>query len=197
MKFKNTQHWREKGGEYAKDLDKRLRKKDNNAYLIQRDDTINIVKNLEFNSMLEIGCNNGRIIGEIYKLFPDKKYYGCDISLEALKILKKRYPKIKTKEVDITKGLPYKEFDLILDCECLCHISCNEIDSVIKEIKRVAKKYIVISEVFKSKYKHRETVSYKGNSHFGTWSYCYDEFFKDCDIYYNQSINNKVYLKKL
>ena len=58
----NTETWEKTGGEYAIDLDRRLRVSGNNPYVIQRKFALDALKKIKFKTALEVGCNNGRIL---------------------------------------------------------------------------------------------------------------------------------------
>ena len=91
-------------------------------------------------SVFEFGCGVGRILG----LLKDKvaECYGIDISKKGIEIARK-----KSLNVDVgdeTKLLSLKNYDIAYTSSVLDHI--KDIDSIVKELKRIANKAIVIAE---------------------------------------------------
>ncbi len=95
------------------------------------------------NSILDIGCGDGRLTNKLAKVYP--KVVGVDISEQALQYIKTE--KIKT-SVD---ALPFGDnsFDLILSTELIEHLSDEVYRKAITEMKRVARKWILIGTPWK------------------------------------------------
>lgn len=93
----------------------------------------------EVNSILEVGCGDGRIINPLVNKY--EKVCGLDISKESLKQVKGL--KIEGNVCD----LPFEDnsFDIVLSCEILEHLPFKVYDKALKEIERVANNYILIS----------------------------------------------------
>ncbi len=101
------------------------------------------VKKFKTNSVLDIGCGTGYITKRISLVKP--KVIGCDIDKEKL-VLAKKYTKNKIRFKHVNdKKLPFKDnsFDLIICSEVLEHI--EDIDFFLTEIKRVGKKFLLIT----------------------------------------------------
>ena len=198
-KLKNTQCWLETGGKYAKDLDKRMKVGGLNPYTYQVDYVLKDLEDIKFDSMLEVGANNGRMIGPISKKWPDKEYVALDINRPSLNILKRRYPKIKTRTFNAAVRLPYDDnkFDLVFTSECLCHIAIGDIDNLRNEIKRVAKRCVFLSEPFRTIYPDRHTVNVTEGSHYGTFMHHHEKYFDNCEVKYYEDIRVKNYIIKL
>jgi ubiquinone/menaquinone biosynthesis C-methylase UbiE len=89
-------------------------------------------------NVLEIGCGDEPHLKDL------KGYVGSDFSLTALK-------KSKLQEFilcDVTKHIPVpdKSFDALLSMAVLLHVPTKDIDFAIKEISRVTKKLVMLSE---------------------------------------------------
>lgn len=101
-------------------------------------ETISLIPK-DVNSILEVGCGDGRIINPLVKRY--EKVYGLDISPKALETVEAL--KIEGR----IENLPFEEnnFDIVLCCEVLEHLPFKIYEKALQEIERVAKKYILIS----------------------------------------------------
>lgn len=106
---------------------------------INRITTITNMIPQDVDSLLEVGCGEGKIINPLVNKY--KKICGVDISDKALKSVKT--PKIKGRAENLP--LPSDSFDIILCCEVLEHLPVHLYEKSLKEIQRVSKKYILIS----------------------------------------------------
>jgi len=99
-----------------------------------------LINDLEFNSVLEVGCGNG---GGIEKLLKAGKKA---IGLEYSEYLYKNYLYPKFGDIVVLSDvceLPFEDnsFDVICSFDVLEHLPEYKIDKAIKEIYRVTKKY--------------------------------------------------------
>lgn len=102
------------------------------------DSIINLIPD-NCDSLLEVGCGDGRILNQIKDNY--KTIYGIDISKEAIKNVE-----VPTKLADASElPFPDNSFDIVLCCEVLEHIPYETYQKSLKELERVAKKYIIIS----------------------------------------------------
>lgn len=111
---------------------------------------IDIIQNLLcIDSVLEIGCYCGYRLKKAKERFPQKKYIGLDMVNDALEIARS----ILNKDVELIKAnaqdipLTNKSIDLIYTFASLMHVSFRNIKKVVKEMERVAKKYILLVEI--------------------------------------------------
>ena len=115
----------------------------------------NIIQNLDSKSILEVGA------GELTQYFLikkdlDKKNYkierscGLDLSLKRLEV-GKEFLNLENQEIEIFQGdaqkMPFKdnEFDILYTCHCLEQVP-HLLESCLKEMLRVSKKYVVLIE---------------------------------------------------
>jgi ubiquinone/menaquinone biosynthesis C-methylase UbiE len=105
---------------------------------------LNEAKALKPVSILDAGCGEGFTLSRLEAKHIGTNLQGVDFLDTAVKIGNKMHPKLKLKQGDIYK-LPYKdnEFDLVLCTEVLEHLEDPE--KALKELKRVSKKYCIIS----------------------------------------------------
>jgi SAM-dependent methyltransferase len=64
--------------------------------------------------VLDAGCGNGYYLSRLREFFPEKRYFGVDISPELVTIAARRHPDIAVTMTDFTKYAPDRRFDLII-----------------------------------------------------------------------------------
>lgn len=135
-------------------------------------------------TILDVGCGNGAITNILSKRY---NVVGFDRSKEALK-------HVNTKTVQGScDNLPFEDnaFDMVLCSEVLEHLPTDILNKTVSEIKRVSKKYILISVP----YKEQLQLYFIKCPKCGTISHVYghlhsfDEnllknMFADCDLIY-------------
>lgn len=94
-------------------------------------------------TVLDVGCKDGLLL----ESSSDKTVFsvGLDINLASLKSVK--FPVVNA----TAENLPFKDktFDLVVCAEVLEHLTHSELENAVSELKRVSKKYILISVPFK------------------------------------------------
>ena len=105
---------------------------------------------LEFNSLLEIGCDGNALpnLTILRALYPHVALVGCDKDISSKGIERADNLDILLKEVDLNDdSLPFIHqcFDVVLSSAVMMYL--DDVTELAKEIKRVTKKYIVISEL--------------------------------------------------
>ena len=99
---------------------------------------IKLIKNINFDSLLDIGCGDGRLLSEINKIFPEKKLTGVDYSTRAIQLAKALNNKIDFICLDINKNNLNKKYDIITLMEVLEHIPLNKINNFISHVHNLA-----------------------------------------------------------
>ncbi len=103
-----------------------------------------LVKGLDFQKVLEIGCGEGVFLYNLKDHLEGKDVTGIDIDPDEIETAKKNvgFAKLSTASGD---HLPFedKSFDLVFCCEVLEHVEDPE--KVLKEMKRVSSKYCIVS----------------------------------------------------
>lgn len=103
------------------------------------------VKKLKPESILEVGCNTCGNLEWIRDYFPEVKKYGCDNNDAYIQANKNLFPEFEFQTGSIL-GLPYKDKSIdVLTVDMVLYL-IDDIDTAIKECKRVAKKAVIISE---------------------------------------------------
>jgi 2-polyprenyl-3-methyl-5-hydroxy-6-metoxy-1,4-benzoquinol methylase len=102
------------------------------------------VKKLHPESILDVGAGEGFTLEMFRQANIGKKLEGIEYMDDALKLAKKLHPKVTIKKGTIYE-LPYKanSFDLIICTEVMEHL--EEPEKALAELKRVTKKYLIIS----------------------------------------------------
>jgi 2-polyprenyl-3-methyl-5-hydroxy-6-metoxy-1,4-benzoquinol methylase len=102
------------------------------------------VKELSPQSILDVGCGEGFTLNKLKENGVASKLEGVDFLHAAVEIGSKVHPDLHLKQGNIY-DLPYKDnaFDVVLCTEVLEHLENPE--KALKELKRVTKKYCIIS----------------------------------------------------
>lgn len=89
---------------------------------------------------LDIGCGGGVLTESLYYYFPKVKFYGCDVSKQAINYARKFGSGRVIYETIKKNKLPYKNnfFDVCICLDVMEHIL--DVDLFLKEVKRVLKK---------------------------------------------------------
>lgn len=103
-----------------------------------------LVKDLDFQKVLEIGCGEGVFLHHLKDHLRGKEVHGIDLDPNELETAKKNIP-FATLMTANGDHLPFadKSFDLVFCCEVLEHVEDPE--KVFREMKRVSKKYCIVS----------------------------------------------------
>jgi SAM-dependent methyltransferase len=102
-----------------------------------------MIRPLEFRSVLDVGCGQGAFLQELQSEFPSIKPYGIDISSAAVELARQRVPQGHFYVMDITKKSLNEQCDLIVCSEVLEHIS-DDI-AALRNLKQMTGKYVLIS----------------------------------------------------
>lgn len=108
---------------------------------------INYFKDVETQTVLDVGTGTGGFISVLKKVFPNAQITGIDPSLKTLEIARQNFPDIKFFKMEAEQlGFNDNSFDVVSISMALHHLP--KIKKGLKEIKRVVKPdgYVIISE---------------------------------------------------
>jgi 2-polyprenyl-3-methyl-5-hydroxy-6-metoxy-1,4-benzoquinol methylase len=94
------------------------------------------LERVEFASLLDVGCGEGRFLCEVSKRFPNKNLMGIDCSRRALEYARLLNPQVKFTCGDITgEHLFAERFDVITLIETLEHVRPSEIPNFVRGLR--------------------------------------------------------------
>lgn len=103
-----------------------------------------IIEEIDVQNILDAGCGEGFITRLILDKKPNLKITGLDINKNVFEKFKEKAPEAKFILGDICDlPFPNNQFDLIIALEVLEHV--KDFEKAISELKRVTKKYCLIS----------------------------------------------------
>jgi len=129
-----------------------------------------ILRRIDWFSLFEIGCGSGPNLVRIAKEFPRRQLGGIDVNPEAIEMagqyLQGGHFKVGSAD-DIM--MSDKSTDVVLSDMCLIYVSPRDIDRHIKEIKRLARAYVVLCEFHSESLWNR--LKLKFNSGYNAYNY--------------------------
>ena len=128
-------YWKQAGKTYYQDF------KYNDEYIKQEEALIKYLEEIEFNSVLELGCGFGRIT-QLFAMMYIEDYTGVDVSTEQLNHAKE-FSQYKFIESDILPLQLDRKFDLVIAVEVLMHQTPDKIQSIIDKMKSLSKKHVI------------------------------------------------------
>jgi ubiquinone/menaquinone biosynthesis C-methylase UbiE len=108
----------------------------------------NELKDKEFKNVLEVGCQWGESLKAINDIFPDKELTGLDADYLEIERAISLLPNIKFM-VGNANSLPFEKesFDVVFTNALFCMVRQSDVENIINEIIRVAKRYIYLVEL--------------------------------------------------
>lgn len=104
------------------------------------------LKEYEFESAYEVGCNSGRNLWYIENKMPGKRLGGLDINHHAIEMATKMLPQAEFHIKDICDIDTENKYDLVFTSGVLCHIPPGHIYEVIKKCISKANNYVMHME---------------------------------------------------
>lgn len=95
------------------------------------------LEGIEFDSLLDVGCGDGRFLKEVARRFPDKSLTGVDCSERALLYARLLNPRVRFTCGDITRPQALTErFDVVTLIETLEHVAPEEVPNFVRGLRR-------------------------------------------------------------
>jgi len=95
------------------------------------------LQKIEFDSLLDVGCGEGRFLHEASKRFPEQRLVGVDLSARAVEYAKLLNPTVEFWSGDITDAtLLSEKFDAITLIETLEHIPLDHVADFVRALRR-------------------------------------------------------------
>lgn len=112
----------------------------------------------KFKSILDVGCGMGHVIRNLLKF--GYKVKGVDVSKDAIKYY---MPDLAKKDIVLQTSIekmPFKnnQFDVVFCSDVMEHIPKFDIKDSVKELVRVAKRYLVLTINLDHPYKYHPTI---------------------------------------
>jgi ubiquinone/menaquinone biosynthesis C-methylase UbiE len=110
---------------------------------------VEVLKNIRFGSIVEVGCASGGNLARIKREFPDVEVGGIDISPQAIEEAKRLIGDyVAVLEVSPAHKifLSDKSVDVVMTNMCLIYVDPFHIKKTIKEIKRISRSYVIFVE---------------------------------------------------
>lgn len=102
-----------------------------------------MIRPLQFESVLDVGCGQGSFLQELQSEFPHIKPFGIDISSSAVELARNRVPGGRFSVLDITEKVFDQKCDLVVCSEVLEHIP-DDIGAL-RNLRKITGKYLLIS----------------------------------------------------
>ncbi|MBS3923039.1 MAG: class I SAM-dependent methyltransferase [Nitrosarchaeum sp.] len=118
----------------------------NKEYKEQEQLIISYLKNLNFSSVLEVGCGYGRITKLLKQNFQIQNYLATDLSSDLIKTASaynKEFQDIEFRQSTIQDLELDEKFDLVICTEVLQHVLPKDIDSVAQKLVNLSNKHII------------------------------------------------------
>lgn len=112
-------------------------------------ETVDELRQLEWNSLLEVGCGFGRVLRALRAAFPDRLLVGGDFSFDQLQ---HAVGYLAGQQVGIAQveahRLPFadRQFDIVLTSSLLIYVHPDELPMTLREFKRVGRRSLVLVE---------------------------------------------------
>lgn len=98
-------------------------------------------------SILDVGCGEGKITASIFHHFPDSKVTGCDVSEAMIAFANKKYPHLSFLQKDACSLGFHQEFDRVISINCLHWIKDQKkaLKEIFASLKENGKAFLVVS----------------------------------------------------
>ncbi len=148
----------------------------------------------EVKSIIDIGCGDGRIINILSQKYEDT--VGVDYSETLLKKVKTKTIKSSCHHINVGDN----SYDLVICCEVLEHLPDEIFRQTINELKRISRKYILISTPYQENLRLRYVKCDKCENIFNAWHHLrsfeksdiVSEFFNEHQLIKSKFVGNEI-----
>jgi SAM-dependent methyltransferase len=105
----------------------------------------NLIRNLEYKSVLDVGCGQGSPLEEIARRKPDIELAGVDISPRAVELPQQHMPAAQYSVLDLTTETLNRKFDLIICTDVLEHIENDR--AAIRNMREMCGRWCLVSTI--------------------------------------------------
>jgi SAM-dependent methyltransferase len=105
-------------------------------YLGRLQITLKLLAEISFQSLLDIGCGDGRFLREVQCRFGGKRLLGIDYSEEAVRLARSLNPELKYEVMDICQYQLDERFDVVTLLEVIEHIPCGQLPEFLSAVTR-------------------------------------------------------------
>ncbi len=129
-----------------------------------------VLKRMNWLSLIEVGCGAGANLVQIVKSIPGRQVMGVDINPDAIAFAQTQFKNalLKVNAADNIM-LSDQSCDVILSDMTMIYISPLKIEKHLNEFKRVARNYVVLCELHNSSWWHRFAVKWKEGYNVFNW----------------------------
>jgi SAM-dependent methyltransferase len=100
------------------------------AYAAYTEKVLDLLKDHKFNSLIDIGCGDGKLLTEVARFFSGKRLVGTDFSERAL-----AFARLFAPSVEFRVDIPDEKFDAFTLIEVMEHIKPEEIPAFMDDLK--------------------------------------------------------------
>jgi len=124
---------------------------------------VNLLRRFKFRSVLEVGCASGANLAVVRKYFPKVEVGGIDPNPDAVEEAKYRVPG-GVFETGTANNLFFStgSVDVLLYDACLIYVSPGKIRQAMNELLRVARKGVVLCELYHPNWFVRQILRFSG-----------------------------------
>lgn len=124
------------------------------------------MKNLSWFSLIEIGCGAGANLANIARNFNDRQLGGVDVNKDAIEVANKA---LTGAHLQVGRGddvmMSDDSTDIVLSDMYLIYVGPRKIKEHLKEMRRLARKYVILCEFHSNSWWKRLYVRFKSGYH--------------------------------
>lgn len=104
-----------------------------------------LIRPLQFETVLDVGCGQGSLLAELQRELPHLKLYGSDFSTSAVLMAQRQVPQAEYCVFDLERDHLNRRFDLVICSEVLEHVPDDR--AALRNLAAMTGTYLVISTV--------------------------------------------------